>query len=75
MPKAATLNKIGSQVRVNLDLVRDRIPGKLSETLANNPRGKIVGYKMTDGIGGIGFVLELSDGTTNWFFSDEISSR
>ena len=75
MPKSAILNRIGSQVRVNLDLVRDRIPEKLSQTLSNNPRGKIVGYKMTDGIGGIGFVLELSDGTTNWFFAEEIYSR
>ena len=72
MSPAVTLLRIGSNVSVDLDRVRDRIPGALMSVLRNNPRGKVVDYKMTDGLGGIGLVLELSDGTTNWFFDNEI---
>ncbi len=71
MDQTATLNRIGSNVRVDLDRVRDRIPGNLIKQLTNNPRGRVIDYKMTDGQG-IGCVLELSDGSTSWFFDDEI---
>ena len=72
MSQAATLQRIGSNVRVDLERVRDRIPATLLRLLSNNPRGKIIDYKMTDGTG-IGVVLELGDGSTSWFFIDEIS--
>ena len=71
MAKAATLTRIGSNVRVQVDQVRDRIPKNLLQKLKNNPRGKVVDYKMTDGTD-IGLVLELSDGSTSWFFNEEI---
>ena len=71
MPKAAALNRIGSTVKVNLDKVRDRIPVRLLNQLSDDPRGKVVDYKMTDGLG-IGVVLKLSDGSTSWFFEDEV---
>ena len=72
MPQAvAALNRIGSTVRVNLDKVRDRIPSKLVNQLSDNPRGKIVDYKMMDG-NGIGVILKFSDGSTSWFFEDEV---
>ena len=71
MPQAAALNRIGSSVKVNLDKVRDRIPSKLLNQLTDNPRGKIVDYKMTDG--GIGVILKLSDGSSSWFFEDEVN--
>ena len=71
MANAATLTRIGSSVRVQLDQVRDRIPGTLLKKLKDNPRGRVVDYKMTDG-GAIGLVLELSDGSTSWFFNKEI---
>ena len=72
MPQAKTLNRIGSQVKVKLDLVKDRIPTTLLSKLSNDPRGKVVDYKMTDGMG-IGLILEFSDGSTSWFFNEEIS--
>ena len=71
MAKATTLTRIGSNVRVQLDQVRDRIPKELLRKLKENPRGRVVDYKMTDGTD-IGLVLELSDGTTSWFFDKEI---
>ena len=72
MSQAVTAFKIGSKLKIYLDRVRDRIPSKLTELLKENPRGTVVNFKMTDGQG-IGLVLELSDGTTSWFFGEEIS--
>ncbi len=71
MAKANTLTRIGSNVRVQIDQVRDRIPKSLLSKLRDNPRGRVVDYKMTDGTD-IGVVLELSDGSTSWFFNEEI---
>ena len=67
----ATDFRIGSKVRVDLNNVNDRIPSNLKGLLKDDPRGTLVDYKMTDG-GGIGVVLELNDGSTSWFFADEI---
>ena len=72
MSQAANLSRIGSNVRVNLDGVRDRIPANLLNQLKADPRGKIIDYKMTDG-GGIGVILEFSDGARSWFFGDELT--
>ena len=71
MAKTTTLTRIGSNVRVQVDQVRDRIPENLLNKLKANPRVKVVDYKMTDGTD-IGLVLELSDGSTSWFFNEEI---
>ena len=72
MPQPATLTRIGSSIKINLDRVRDRIPPNLAEQLSKNPRGTVIDYKMTDGMG-IGLVLKLKDGSQNWFFEDEVS--
>ena len=52
MAKATTLTRIGSNVRVQVDQVRDRIPASLLKKLKDNPRGRVIDYKMADG-GGI----------------------
>ena len=72
MPKTNTLTRIGSTVKIQLEKVRDRIPSNLLSKLKNDPRGKVLDYKMTDGTG-IGLVLELRDGTTSWFFDEEVN--
>tara|TARA_Y100001968_G_C18738720_1_gene427916 strand:- start:229 stop:447 length:219 start_codon:yes stop_codon:yes gene_type:complete len=72
MPKPASLTRIGSKIKINLERVRDRIPSDLIKQLAEDPRGTVMDYKMTDGMG-IGVVLELKDGSKNWFFEDEVS--
>ncbi len=71
MPKTATLTRIGSRIKINLEQVRDRIPPNLIKKLEEDPRGTVLDYKMTDGTG-IGVVIKLSDGTKKWFFEDEI---
>ena len=72
MYQAATTFKIGSRLKIELDRVRERIPSGLQEQIKADPRGTLVKFKMTDGKG-IGVVLELSDGSTCWFFEDEIA--
>ncbi len=42
------------------------------ELLRTDATGTVSGYKMTDG-SGVGVVIELSDGSSGWFFDDEIT--
>ena len=60
---------IGSKVRVTR--VRDRIPTALVELLKKDASGEVVDFRTVDGKG-IGVVVELSNGSTCWFFDDEI---
>ena len=73
MAKAASLTRIGSKIKINLEKVRDRIPSNLVQQLSKDPNGTVIDYKMTDGIGGIGLVLKFTDGSKSWFFEDEVS--
>ena len=73
MPKPTSSTRIGSNVKINLERVRDRIPPGLIKQLSEDPRGTVMDYKMTDGRGGIGVVIKLKDGSENWFFEEEIS--
>ena len=72
MAKPASLTRIGSKIKINIERVRDRIPSDLINQLSEDPRGTVMDYKMTDGRG-IGLVLKLKDGSQNWFFEDEVS--
>ena len=71
MAKPASLTRIGSKIKINIERVRDRIPSDLIEQLSEDPRGTVMDYKMTDGRG-IGLVLKLRNGSQNWFFEDEV---
>ncbi|MCT0218621.1 DUF2862 domain-containing protein [Synechococcus sp. CS-1329] len=62
---------IGSKVRITR--VRDQIPAELVETLQSDAIGTVRDFKMTDG-SGIGVVVELANGSTGWFFDDEIAA-
>ena len=70
MSQAASIN-VGSKIRVTR--VRDRIPQSLVDLLKVDPRGTVKEFRTVDGKG-IGVVVELSDGSTNWFFEDEIAA-
>ncbi len=71
MAETKSLPKIGSKVKVNIDKVKDRLPSKLIDQIASNPRAVTTGYKMTDGRG-IGLVVKFQSGEENWFFPEEI---
>jgi len=73
MAKPTSLSRIGSKIKINIERVRDRIPSNLINKLSKDPRGTVIDYKMTDGRGGIGVVIKLTDGSKRWFFEDEVS--
>jgi hypothetical protein len=52
--------------------VRDRIPADLVAALKANPTGTVTDYRLTDGKG-IGVVVTLANGSSTWFFDDEIT--
>ena len=62
---------IGSKVRVTR--VRDRIPQAMVDLLKNDANGTVKDFRTVDGKG-IGVGVELSDGSTSWFFEDEIAA-
>lgn len=72
MSQAATSDAVQIGSRVKVTRVRDRIPADMVELLKSDASGVVCGFKMTDG-SGVGVVVELSDGSTGWFFDDEIS--
>ena len=62
---------IGSKIRITR--VRDRIPQTMVDLLKSNANGTVKEFRTVDGKG-IGVVVELSDGSTSWFFEDEITA-
>ena len=72
MIKSDTLVK-GQSLRIELQKVKDRLPSEVFAKLSNYPQGVWMGgFKMVDG-NSFGLVLELSDGSTMWFFEDELA--
>ena len=63
--------KIGSSVKVNLELSKDRFTKETIDAINVSSLGKISDFRITDGKG-IGVVLQLSNGKEQWFFEDEI---
>ena len=63
--------KLGSSVKVNLKLSKDRLNKEIIEDINISSIGTISDFRLTDG-NGIGFILELSNGRKHWFFENEI---
>ena len=64
--------KVGNSVQVNLELSKDRLTKETIDAINVSSLGKISDFRITDGKG-IGVVLQLSNGTEQWFFEDEIN--
>ena len=73
MAKPTSLSRIGSKIKINIERVRDRIPSYLIDQLSEDPRGPVIDYKINDGRGGIGVVIQLNAGRKHWFFEAEVS--
>ena len=71
MAETKLLPKIGSKVKININMVKDRLPAKLIDQISSNPKVVTTGYKMTDGRS-IGITVRLQNGEENWFFPEEI---
>ena len=65
------LVKIGSQVKVNIDLSKDRLSTKTIDAINQNSICSVEDFRLTDGKG-IGVVVNLSNGDKEWFFENEI---
>ena len=63
--------KIGDSVQVNLELSKDRLTKEIIDAINISSVGEISDFRITDGKG-IGVVLQLSNGSEQWFFEDEI---
>ena len=63
--------KIGNNVKVNLELTKDRLSKDTIEAINISSECTIRDFKITDGKG-IGVILTLSNGKEEWFFENEI---
>ena len=61
---------LGTTVKVTR--VRERIPQDLVNKLKANNVGEVTGFQVTDG-SGVGAVVTFPDGSSCWFFDDEIA--
>jgi len=65
------LVKIGSKVKVNVDLSKDRLSTKTVDAIKQNSICLVKDFRLTDGKG-VGVVVQLSNGEKEWFFENEI---
>ena len=65
------LVKIGSKVKVNIDLSKDRLSTKTVDAINQNSTCKVKDFRLTDGKG-VGVVVQLANGENEWFFENEI---
>jgi len=65
------LVKIGSKVKVNIDLSKDRLSQKTIDAIRLNSICLVKDFRLTDGKG-VGVVVQLSNGEKEWFFENEI---
>jgi len=65
------LVKIGSTVKININLSKDRLTSKTLNAVRDNSVCIVKDFRLTDGKG-IGVIVELSNGEKEWFFENEI---
>ena len=65
------LVKIGSVVKVNVSLSKDRLSPKTIEAINYSSNCLVEDFRLTDGKG-FGVVVKLSNGEIEWFFENEI---
>ena len=65
------LVKIGSKVKVNVDLSKDRLSSKTLQAIKQSSTCYVRDFRLTDGKG-FGVIVQLSNGDNEWFFENEI---
>tara|TARA_Y100001933_G_scaffold248314_1_gene282093 strand:- start:191 stop:577 length:387 start_codon:yes stop_codon:yes gene_type:complete len=65
------LVKIGSPVKINVDLSKDRLSSKTLNAIKESSIFKVKDFRLTDGKG-VGVIVEFSNGVEEWFFENEI---
>mgnify|MGYP001474083203 CR=1 FL=1 len=65
------LVKIGSSVKINVNLSKDRLTSKTLNAIKETSSFKVKDFRLTDGKG-VGVIVELLNGQEEWFFENEI---
>ena len=65
---------VGASIKVDKSKIKNVIPNKILEDLPKMIDGKVVDYKMTDGMG-IGYVLMTENNLKIWIFNSELNDQ
>ena len=65
------LVKVGSPVKVNVNLSKDRLSSKTLNAIKDSSSLKVKDFRLTDGKG-VGVIVEFANGEEEWFFENEI---
>tara|TARA_Y100001978_G_scaffold127481_1_gene113772 strand:- start:234 stop:620 length:387 start_codon:yes stop_codon:yes gene_type:complete len=65
------LVKIGSPVKINVNLSKDRLSSKTLSAIEESSSLKVKDFRLTDGKG-VGVIVQFSNGEEEWFFENEI---
>ena len=65
---------IGAKIKVEKSKIKNVLPTKLLDDLPRIINGKVLDYKMTDGMG-IGYVLMTENNLKIWIFTNELDSQ
>ena len=63
--------KIGSPVKINANLSKDRLSSKTLNAIKDSSSFRVKDFRLTDGKG-VGVIVEFSNGDEEWFFENEI---
>ena len=72
MIEDSTTLKKGQMLKIDISCIKDRLSKKLLTQLSQDPVGRLIGYKVVDG-NQFALVLEVSEGSHQWFFESELS--
>tara|TARA_Y100000766_G_C18796134_1_gene550688 strand:+ start:486 stop:884 length:399 start_codon:yes stop_codon:yes gene_type:complete len=65
---------VGANIKVDKSKIMNVLPNKILENLPKMIDGKVVDYKMTDGMG-IGYVLMTENNLKIWIFNSELNDQ
>ena len=72
--KINPLIPLGSKIKVDKTKIKDELQKKLLDDLPQMINGKVIDYKMTDGMG-IGYVLITENNLKIWIFNNELNDQ
>ena len=65
---------VGAKIKVDKSKIQNVLPKKVLEDLPKMIKGKVIDYKMTDGMG-IGYVLITESNLKIWIFNNELNDQ
>ena len=65
---------VGAKIKVDKSKIQNVLPKKILEDLPKMINGKVIDYKMTDGMG-IGYVLMTESNLKIWIFNNELNDE